>query len=71
MWDALRYGSPPPPELLDYQIGVAFWRNLGIKQSDLDEWPEEKIDRYLTVMEVVNKWHGIEAKVEAAKASRG
>ena len=56
VWHALQERGQPPEELVDYQTSQAFWQNMGLTQKDLDEWPPDKIDRYLTVMEVVGKY---------------
>jgi hypothetical protein len=57
VWLALQGGAQPPPELVDYQQRQAFWQHLGISnKDDLEDWPPLKIERYLTIMEIVTKW---------------
>jgi hypothetical protein len=42
---------------------------MGITGEDLLDWPEEKISRYLTVMEIVSKWREAESRARAASAA--
>jgi hypothetical protein len=55
--------SPPPQDLTDYQIARAFYSTLGVTEEALDTWDEDRVQRWLIVMDVV-------AKHDAAMAER-
>ena len=68
---ALREKGPPPPDLIDYQVACFFWQRCGIvSEPPLDEWDIDKIERWLTVGELVDKYQEALAKAEQ-NASRG
>ncbi len=58
----------PPPELSEYQIAKAFWKNLGVPASaaPLDMWPDVLVRRYADIMRAEVK----QAELDQERASR-
>ncbi len=74
MREALWQASEPPTELADYWLGAAFWHRLGVSIKDLDDWPEMKVRRWSTVIEMVAKheeWAQEMASRKAQAEARG
>lgn len=69
MTRALFGGEPAPVELSDYLLRHRFWTELGVRGSELDAWPEVKVQRYLIVIDAVDKWQEAEMEKERRRAS--
>jgi len=50
----------------------AFWTEHGIRSEpqDLDNWDEEKVQRWLIVMDVVAKYEAAQARINQERARR-
>lgn len=71
MRHALFQGRPAPVELVEYQTARAFWREMGVRLNVayLDDWPEEKINRYQICMHEVDTWEETQMELARRKAA--
>jgi hypothetical protein len=56
-----------PEDLAEYQTAKVFWQNLGVGKTELDNWDEDEVQRYLTIMDVESKFQTFEAKRDQAR----
>lgn len=58
-----------PPDLLDFYTSRAFWTDHGIKsEPDLDDWDEDRVQRWLIIMDVIAKHERAQIEAERRKA---
>ena len=68
---ALFHGKTAPTELGAYNLEALFWSKLGVRATNLplDLWPEEKVRRYLVVMQQVAVWDESQMELARRRAS--
>jgi hypothetical protein len=67
---ALKRGQNVPPDVADYLQARLFWRELGLRMSDLDAWPEVKVERWTHIIEAVAAYEAAETKLAQQRAQR-
>ena len=70
MHRALFAGDEHPPELDEYLTAAAFWQRLGVSGDALGEWPEEKVRRFIIVMEAVVAYEAFEREKATRQQAR-
>lgn len=48
---AVKGNKGGPPELGDFRIREQFWTRFGMRLDELDQWPRQQIDDYITIMQ--------------------
>lgn len=57
---AIKNKLPGPQELAEFRLAEAFWTRFGVRFEELDDWPMEKVEVYVEIM-------NIEAQVQEAQ----
>jgi len=49
---ALKNNQPGPPELSEFRLQEAFWTRFGVKLDELDNWPLQKVNDFIEIMNI-------------------
>lgn len=63
---AIRMGTPGPPSLSRYLLRREFWKQLGMRESDVLALPAQELEDYVLFMQLINR----EEQERARRSSR-